>query len=154
MRRHLPGDRSRPPGSRYEAEGVTGGVGKDIAREVARSQLKNVRFRFADVLDHDVEMKLLGSLGIRPPGRSVVRGQLKRDPGGRIAGGDHHPVVAIVGDRQPQKLGVEGGKPLGVGTVDDHVVESPDHGLRCTSFVDGDELLTYPIMQPGARLDG
>jgi hypothetical protein len=133
---------------------VTGGVGKDIARQVARSQLKNLRFRFPDVFDHYVEMKLLGPLGIRPPGCSVVRSQLKRDPGGRIAGGDHHPVVALVCDRQSEKLGVEGGEPLRVGTVDDHVVESADHGLRCASFVDGDERLTYPIMQPGARLVG
>jgi hypothetical protein len=154
MCRDLPGDRSRPRRSRYEAEGVTRGIGKDIVGQVARSQLKNLWFRFPDVLDHDVEVKLLGPLGIRPPRRSVVWSQLKRDPGGGIAGGHHHPVVALVCDRQPQKLGVEGGERPWVGTVDDHVVESPDHGLRCASFVVGEERLTNPIMQPGGPLDG
>lgn len=53
----------------------------------------------------------------------------KRDSGGPIVGGYHDPVAAVVGNRQPQELGVEGRERAGIGAVDNHVVKSPNHDL-------------------------
>jgi hypothetical protein len=108
---------------------VTRRVGKDIAAEPARSELQNPGPGVGDVVDHDVEMELLGPFGIRPSRGLVVGGSLKRDSGGLVVGGYHDPVVTVVGHRQPQKLGIESRERSRVGTVDDHVVESSNHDL-------------------------
>ena len=74
-------------------------------------------------------MELLRPVWIGPLWGLMVRGKLKRDTGGPIVGGYHDPVAAVVGNRQPQELGVEGRERAGIGAVDNHVVKSPNHDL-------------------------
>lgn len=112
---------------------MPGRVGKDVAVEVACTELKNSGSGIGDIVNHDVEMELLGPLGIWPLRGPVVEGKLKRDSGGLIVGGYHDPIVTVEGKRQPQKLGVEGRKRPWIGAIDHNVMESPDHGRDATS---------------------
>jgi hypothetical protein len=109
------------------------GIGKDVAVELACSEIKNSGSGIGDIVNHDVEMELLGPLRIWPLRGPVVEGKLKSDSGGPIVGGYHDPAVTVVGNRQPQKLGVEGRKCPWIGAIDHHVMESPNHGRDATS---------------------
>jgi len=76
-------DRGRPSWSPDEAEGVTGRVGVDVlAVELHRAQRQDVRAGSGHVLDHDVEVDLLGHAGVRPGRRTVVGGELEREARG------------------------------------------------------------------------
>jgi hypothetical protein len=131
--RLVAGNGRRPRWSGYEAERMPSGVGKDVAVELACSEIKYSGSGIGDIVNHDVEMELLGPLRIRPLRGPVVEGKLKRDSGGPIVGGYHDPAVTVVGNRQPQKLGVEGRKCPWIGAIDHHVMESPNHGRDATS---------------------
>lgn len=104
-------------------------IGKDVAGELARSEIQNSGPSVGDVVDHDVELELLRPVWIGPLSGPLVRGKLKRDSGGPIVAGYHDPVAAVVGNRQPQELGVEGRERAGIGAVDNRVVKSPNHDL-------------------------
>ena len=101
-----------------------------FAVEFGRAKTKHVRRRVSDTLDHDVEVYLLRDGRVRPGRRTMVRSELKRQAGGRVAGRDDHVIVACVGDRMVQECGVEPCEPSRVGTVEDDVVRASAHALN------------------------
>jgi hypothetical protein len=73
---------------------VTRRIGIDgVAIELYRTQRQHSPACGGNVLDHDVEVKLLRYCGIGPGRRLVTGGKLEGQARGRITGGDHHPVV-------------------------------------------------------------
>jgi len=107
---------------------VTCRIGIDVvAIELYRTQRQHSRSRRCNVLDHDVKVKLLRYCGIGPGGRLVTWGKLECQTRGRIAGGEHHPVVVTVRHPQPEQRGVKRGQVRGVWAVQDHMVHPPDH---------------------------
>jgi hypothetical protein len=87
---------------------VAGDVGVDVstsfAAQATGAQCEHALAGALDVVHHDVEVELLRLGGVRPPRRSMVRRQLKRQAGGRVVLGDDHPVTALVGDGEPEEL--------------------------------------------------
>ena len=74
-------------------------IGVDtIAVELCRAERKDARAGGGYILDHDVEMDLLRHGGVWPGGRAVAGRELERQAGRGVAGGDNHPVVALVGN--------------------------------------------------------
>jgi hypothetical protein len=111
-----------------EAEGVTGRVGVDIfAVEFLRAKGQCARLGGGHVFDHDVQVDLLRDRGIRPGGRAMVWGELEGQARGGVVGGHDNPVVALVGDRLPEQLGVEGCQGGRIGTVEHYMVQSSEH---------------------------
>jgi hypothetical protein len=127
------GRRPRRPG--YEAKGMPGRVGEHLSCQPTSSELENAWASVRDVVDHDVEVKLLRPLGIRPPRRLVIRGTLECDSGTHIVGGNHDPVVSVVGNRQAEELRVKSRKRSWIGTVDYHVMKSPNHEKSLVAHV-------------------
>jgi len=71
------------------------------------SQRQHPRRGGFDVVDHDVEVHLLGPVRIRPPRRLEVRSQLEADPRGGVVRRDDREVLLLPGDGQPEQFGVE-----------------------------------------------
>jgi hypothetical protein len=112
-----------------QAERVAGRVSVDVfAVELGGAEGQHARSGGGDVFDHDVEMILLGHGRIGPGGWLVVRGQLEGQPRGGVVGRDHYPVVALIGDRLPEQLGVERRQRGWFAAVQNDVVQSSDHG--------------------------
>lgn len=110
---------------------MTRWVGVDVLTgQPPRAQRQHLRRGGPDVLDHDVEVELLRPLRVRPPRRLVVWRQLKGDSRGGVVLGDHYPVLTAVRDAQAKQLGVESSQRRRVGTVDDHVMKTSDHGAH------------------------
>jgi hypothetical protein len=109
---------------------MTRRVGENVlAIESDRAELKHAAACARDVLDHDVEVELLGHRGIGPRWRPVSGSELKRQARGPVVNGDHYPVGTAVRDRQSQQRGVELRQGRRVLAVQDHVVHPPDHVL-------------------------
>jgi hypothetical protein len=77
---------------------MPGWVGEHVPSQRTSSELEDSWPSYGDVVDHDVEVKLLRPLGIRPPRGLVVRGELEGDSRTHIVGGNHDPVVTVIGD--------------------------------------------------------
>jgi len=68
---------------------MPGWVGEDprrgeLARQSSCAQGQDLRLGGGEVIDHDVEVELLGPGGIAPFGWLMVGRELERDPGGRV----------------------------------------------------------------------
>ena len=98
-----------------------------IAVELRRAERKDARAGGGHILNHDVEVNLLGHGAVRPGGRAVAGRELERQAGRGVAGGDNHPGVALVGNGLAQQPRVKPGQRGGVGTVEDHVMQASDH---------------------------
>ena len=98
-----------------------------ITVELRRAERKDARAGGGHILDHDVEVNLLGDGGVRPGRRAVAGCELERQAGRGVAGGDNHPVIALVGNGLSQQPRVKPGQRRGVGTVEDHMVQASDH---------------------------
>jgi hypothetical protein len=81
------------------------------------------------VVDHHVEMKLLGPVGVGPPWSAMVENLLKCNSGRGLVLGYHNPVLAAVGHRQAQEFGIELSQCRRVSAVDDHMVKPSDHAV-------------------------
>ncbi len=70
-----------------------------FAVEFGRAEAKHVRRRVGHALDHDVEVRLLRDGSVRPGRRTMVRGELEREPGGRVVGRDDHDssLASVIG---------------------------------------------------------
>ena len=101
-----------------------------FAVEPGRAETKYVRRRVGDTLDHDVEVHLLRDGRVRPDRRTMVRSELEREPGGRVAGVDDHEIGTCVSDRVVQECGVEPRERSRVRTVEDDVVQASVHALN------------------------
>jgi hypothetical protein len=120
---HGRGDGWCPSRSSYEAEGVTGRVGVDVfAVEFLRPEGQYPRLGGGHVFDHDVQVNLLRDRWVRPRRRAVFLGELEGQAGRRVVRGDDNPVVALVGDRLPEQLGVESTQGSRVGAVEHYMV--------------------------------
>ena len=107
---------------------MTGRVGVDIFTvEFLRPEGQYARLGGGYVFDHDVQVDLLRDRGIRPCGRAVVWGELEGQARRGVVGGHHNPVVALVSDRLPEQLGVEGCQGGRVGRVEYYMVQSSQH---------------------------
>jgi hypothetical protein len=65
----------------------------------------------------------------------VVWGELEGQSGPSVAGGHDNPVVALVGDRLPEQLGVESYQGGRVGAVEHNMVQSSEHAGSMTDAV-------------------
>ena len=97
------------------------------ARQRLRAERDDLQAGRLDVLDHDIEVELLGSSRVWPSRRLVIRGALKRDAGRRVGLRDDDPVLARARDRKAKQFGVEAREGRWFWAVDDHVVEASDH---------------------------
>src|SRR4051812_14318442 len=106
---------------------MAGRVGVDVvAAQWGRAQGCHAVVGCRQIVDHDVEVDLLGDGGVGPGRWAVVGGPLEGDAGGVVVGGHYREVVVGVGDRVAQQVAVEGGQGQGVGAVKDHVVETAE----------------------------
>lgn len=72
--------------------------------ELARSESTYTRVGGCDVVDHDVEVELLGYVGYRPRRRTVIRNLLESQTRGAVIGSHDDPLVTAVGDWLPEHL--------------------------------------------------
>src|SRR5690554_3853063 len=116
-----------------ETEGVAGRVDVDppggprLALRLTGAEFEHGFFGSLDVVDVEVEMRLLGMLGVGPARRDVVGGELEGDrhPGVRLEL-DPVSVVERLFDLPASYGGVELGEPLGVGGVQGDYREAGD----------------------------
>ena len=121
-------DRRRPGGPADQAERVAGRVGVDVvAAEGPGPERDDRGIGRLEVVDHDVEMHLLGYVGLGPARRAMVDHQLEGETGGLLVAGDHDEVRGAVGHRQTEQLRPEPGQRLRIRAVDDEVVQAADH---------------------------
>ena len=66
-------------------------------------------------------------------GTTMVRSELEREPGGRVAGVDDHEIGTCVSDRVVQECGVEPHERSRVWAVEDDVVQASAVCLRMIS---------------------
>jgi hypothetical protein len=124
----LLGDRGSPVRPRDQAEGMTGGVGIDIAAIQWRgAERQHARSSRLHVVHHDVEVNLLRHRRVRPGGRAVVRRELEGQARGAVVDGDDDPVAAGVRDGQPEQSGVERRQRRGIRAVKHHMMHPADH---------------------------
>jgi hypothetical protein len=91
-------------------------VGVDtFAVELGCAERQDERAGSGYVLHHDIEMELLWHSRVRPGGTGVPRGELERQAGRGIIGGDYSRV----------------------GAVDDHVMLTSDHDPILAPLVPG-----------------
>jgi hypothetical protein len=77
-------------------------IGVDVfAVKFLRAQREHSWGSGCDVLDHDVEVELLGYGGIGPGRELITWRTLECQARRRVVGGDHNPVVVAVCHRQP-----------------------------------------------------
>src|ERR1022692_416009 len=124
-------DRSSPGRPRYQAERMTGRIGIHTGAAARRqppgAERHDPGIGRINIVDHDIQVKLLRPARIWPLGRLVARRELERYAG-RCAGcRDHREIVFLPGDRQAGQFRVEGGERGRGGAVDDHVMQAPDH---------------------------
>ena len=67
-----------------------------FAVEFGRAKTKHVRRRVGDTLDHDVEVHLLRDGRVRPGRRTMIGGELEREPRGRVISRDDHVIISCV----------------------------------------------------------
>jgi hypothetical protein len=94
---------------------------------VPRPQCQHSFAGGVDIIDHDVEVDLLGNARRRPGRRNMVRSQLKGHARRSFASSDDAEVVASVRHRVSQQQGIELRQHGGVTAIKDDVVETPDH---------------------------
>jgi hypothetical protein len=121
-------DGRRPSWAANETERVACRVGVDVlAVELCRAQRQHLRSRRRWVLDHDVEVDLLGHCRIWPGRSAVTGGALECQARGCGVRSDHHPVIVLVGHRQAEQRRVERRESCRVRAVEDYMVHSADH---------------------------
>jgi len=107
---------------------VPGGVGIDIlVAQLLRSEGQYASLGGGHIFHHYVQVNLLRDRVIWPGGRAVVWGELEGQARRGVVGRYDDPVVALVGDRLPEQLGVEGREGRRVGAIDHYMVESSEH---------------------------
>ena len=99
-------DSRSPPWSADQTERMTGRVRVDVVAVWKRScaDLEDLEFRLVEVVDHHVEMELLGSLRIGPVRRLMVWSQLEGETRRRVILRDDDPVVRPVRHWQAEEL--------------------------------------------------
>lgn len=108
----------RPPRPVDKAEWMACWISVDVlAIELGRTQRQQLGTRSCNVLDHDVQVDLLGHRRSGPGGWRVIWSTLECQARRRVAGGGHNPIVVTVCHRQPQQRGVERGQGIGVWAV-------------------------------------
>ena len=88
---------------------MVGRVGEDVVtgRKTTSAKEQHPVGRFLEVFNHNVEVHLLGVVGIRPARLSMVNGKLKRQPRRLVVVGDHHPVMRLIGHGEHEQFGIE-----------------------------------------------
>jgi len=131
-----------PPGllidSPHQTKGVTRRITKDPEPIFAHglvdagcAELTDSSFGFVDVVDEDVEVKLLRAAGVGESRWSVLRRVLEREPA-TIRIGRHHPRVVHDVDGATEHAGVERRQTPRILAVDHHRAKSSDHGTGIT----------------------
>jgi hypothetical protein len=67
--------------------------------ETLCTECEDLTFGVVNIIDHDVQMKLLRTTRIRPSGSLKICGPLEGQTGRGVICGDHHPVGALVRHR-------------------------------------------------------
>jgi hypothetical protein len=153
-----------------EAEGMACGVGVDAPAaggvtgvENRGTESEDLLLGLVEVLDADVEVELLGAVGIRPLRRPMAVNALE---------GEHHAGLEVEGrpvvverppgigpvDRATEERPVEPGELQGVRTVQHHALQVADHassfhgwdGPPAMTAPDRRFVLPLPITQAGA----
>ncbi len=88
------------------------------AVQPGRAQLQRPRLAGVEVVDQDVEVRLLRAGRVRPPRRGVVADLLEHHA--LAAAGDQRALGTVVGDLHAQQVGVEAGQRRRVRRVDRH----------------------------------
>lgn len=105
-------------------------AGTRLVLGLSGAQLDRDALTTVEILDHQVQVHLLGNRLIGPAGLPVILNLLEGDAIPAALGADLGPVTVHL-DLPTEQRAVEGGKSLGVGTVNDETWKSCDsHGTR------------------------
>ena len=73
----------------------------------------------------------------------MIGGELKCQPGCRVVLGDHDEVFAIIGDGLAQQFRIEPGEKSRIWTIEDEVVNSPEHALMVSLVTECRQAFSY-----------
>lgn len=108
--------------------------------------LQHLGLGFVEVIDTDVDMHLLGMVGIGPARRSQIMHSLERHTRPIRSVTDDDPSRVLLHALHPQQLFVEGGQRRGIGTVDHEAVSAFDHGRIVPQTADSKPVISVDLV--------
>ena len=110
------------------------GISKHVlAFQRPRAELEHLGRCRRDVVDHDIEMKLLRPRWVGPLWWLMIWCELKRDARRGVVLGHNDPVGAGVRDAKAEQLCIELRQRCRFCTIDHYVMQPSDHGITALS---------------------
>src|SRR5262245_5954335 len=102
-------------------------AGLSRRRQTTRAESHDGALRGVHIVDPDVEMELLGVLGIWPARRYPCPDALEGELTGAGLDADDDPVLVVLVDTHAEHLGVERGQRPRIRTIDHRLFQPTNH---------------------------